>query len=234
MNMNATNTASAAHENNAFLTEMIQRLPREQQTAFYRSLVGASNRVRTEAKRLMAIMDASDSAPTEKDLAWQELLNRIRLLPGGGWQQPIGLGASKRGSTKEFSRERSKVETLETQEAEFAERLRRIMKAKQVTQAQLAQRIACTQPAISQMLNRKCRPQRQTLDKIATALQIDVRQLWPDIEVADYLDAVADFGRDGQTMSDEMAMALRDNLPPRPNARGKRLPSWKQEERNGE
>jgi hypothetical protein len=59
------------------------------------------------------------------------------------------------------------------------------------------------------------------------ALQVDVRELWPDIEVVDLLDAAADFERDGQVMSEKMANALRDDSQPRSTIPGKALPSWK-------
>ena len=101
------------------------------------------------------------------------------------------------------------------------------MQDKCVTQIQLAERIECTQPAISQMLNRKCRPQRKTLEKIAKAIDVDVRELWPDLETADYLDAVADFQLDEHMMSEPEAAALRSTTKTPLVSNAKSLPSWK-------
>jgi transcriptional regulator with XRE-family HTH domain len=100
---------------------------------------------------------------------------------------------------------------LDSQEAAFAEKLRELLKSKGLTQAELAARVGCSQPAISQMLNRTCRPQRQTILKLATALDVHPRELWPDLDVADILDTVAEAQRE-QAMTDAEADAFRRAL----------------------
>ncbi len=100
------------------------------------------------------------------------------------------------------------LEQMDSQEAAFAEALRQFMKTKGITQKDLANRIGCTQPAISQMLNRKCRPQRQTIFKLAEAIGVTARELWPDLDVADILDTVA-AAQQRQDMSPEEADAYR-------------------------
>lgn len=99
---------------------------------------------------------------------------------------------------------------VDSQETAFADRLRDLMALKCVTQEGLARRIGCSQPAISQMLNRKCRPQKTTILKLADALHVAPRELWPDIEVADLLDAAAAFAEEGRPMTEAEARALRD------------------------
>lgn len=68
---------------------------------------------------------------------------------------------------------------MDSQEATFAERLRSALADKGVTQAELATKIGIGQPAISMMLNRTCRPQRKTVQKIAAALGVAAEELWP-------------------------------------------------------
>ncbi len=97
----------------------------------------------------------------------------------------------------------------DSQEAAFADRLRELMAIKCITQEELSRRAGCTQPAVSQMLGRKCRPQKKTILKLADALGVPPRDLWPDIEVAETLDAVADFAEDGRNMSEAEGEALR-------------------------
>ena len=112
----------------------------------------------------------------------------------------------------------------DSQEAAFACALRDLMKRKGVTQRDLAIRVGCTQPAISQMLNRQCRPQRQTILKLAEALDASPRQLWPDLEVADILDTVAAVQQD-QDMTPEEADAYRHAMERTPTeSAGKPLP----------
>ncbi len=68
---------------------------------------------------------------------------------------------------------------MDRQEATFAGRLQSLLTAKGVTQAELAAKVGVGQPAISMMLNRVCRPQRKTVEKIAAALGVAPEELWP-------------------------------------------------------
>lgn len=72
------------------------------------------------------------------------------------------------------------VEEMDREEATFAERLRAAMEAKGLTQAQLAHAIGVGQPAISNLLNRQCRPQTRTVAKVAEALGMETDELWPE------------------------------------------------------
>lgn len=117
--------------------------------------------------------------------------------------------------------------STDSMEDVFIGRVRNLMERKRISQTDLAGRIGCTQPAISQMLNRRCRPQRQTILKIADALGVDARDLWPDLEVAEMLDAVECF-QSGYVMTEDEARALRDAKPSnRPKLQPKALPSRK-------
>ncbi|HTN75162.1 MAG TPA: helix-turn-helix transcriptional regulator [Pirellulaceae bacterium] len=98
-----------------------------------------------------------------------------------------------------------------SQQATFAQRLRELMEAKQISQQELAGRAGCSQPAISQLLQRECRPRKNTILKLAAALQVSPQALWPDMEAAELLDAVADFQQDGYVMTTEEARALSDH-----------------------
>lgn len=103
------------------------------------------------------------------------------------------------------------LEPMDSQQAAFAERLRGLLNTKAITQAELASRVGCSQPAISQLLNRISRPQRQTIIKLAQALRVHPRELWPDLEVAELLDAAAAVQDDGM-MSEHEADAFRRAL----------------------
>jgi hypothetical protein len=69
---------------------------------------------------------------------------------------------------------------------------------------------------------------------MAIALNVDVKELWPDVEVVDLLDAVAEFGSDNYVMTEAEAAALRDTDRPKPKSKGKALPSWKEANQKGE
>jgi transcriptional regulator with XRE-family HTH domain len=113
-----------------------------------------------------------------------------------------------------------------SQQHQFALRLRELMSAKQVSQLELAERVGCSQPAISQMMNRACRPQRKTILKLAEALHVQPRDLWPDLDVADMLDATVSFQADDYEMTTAEAAAFAKTATKnKPKVRAKSLPS---------
>jgi len=100
-----------------------------------------------------------------------------------------------------------------TQEAEFANRLNALMSHQRVTQTELADRIGCTERVISQMLSRRCRPQKTTIMKLAEALAVTPQDLWPKLEVAEILDATYSFQQPDGELSQAEAEALCDTAP---------------------
>ena len=77
------------------------------------------------------------------------------------------------------------------------------------------------------MLKRQCRPQRTTIINLAAALDVDPRELWPNLDVTDILDTVAAVQDDGE-MTDTEADALRRTLEKPPaTAPANPLPSRK-------
>ena len=181
----------------------LMTMPREQRQRFCVSLMECSDASQKSVIELIAILENDQLSVDDRRQAARAIADALSL------------------------RVECEVQKTDSQEADFAKRLRSLLDKKGVTQHQLAERIGCTQPAISQMLNRKCRPMRKTLMKISEALNIDVRELWPDLEVADYLDAVAEFQDDGHVMTEAEADALR-STPQLPSSRiGRPLPSRK-------
>lgn len=72
------------------------------------------------------------------------------------------------------------VKELDSEEDAFASRLAQEMRKRNMTQTELAEKVGVGQPAISNMLNRSCRPQMSTVKRMAAALEIDAAGLWPD------------------------------------------------------
>lgn len=70
---------------------------------------------------------------------------------------------------------------LKAEERGFADRVRKLMLERNVTQEQLAQEIGIGQPAVSNILNRRCRPQRRTIVRFAEALKVQPEELWPNV-----------------------------------------------------
>jgi transcriptional regulator with XRE-family HTH domain len=233
--MSTTSTTDGLRDNsNTALLRLILSLRGPQQQAFISALLECGEQLRTDAERLMSIVDDPNSRPGERGRAWNTLLDQFHLLPDDEGRYGMDLARSEAGAAQRYPLLASEVEQMDSQEALFADRLRQIMKDKNITQQELAARIDCSQPAISQMLNRKCRPQRKTLDKIASALRVDVRELWPDLEMVAYMDEIAATESDGYVMSEAEADGLRESSQPRSSVRGKPLRSRKDLKANHE
>jgi lambda repressor-like predicted transcriptional regulator len=71
---------------------------------------------------------------------------------------------------------------IQAEEKQFADKVRVCMAQKGVTQETLAQRAGIGQPAVSNILNRRCRPQRRTVVKFAEALGVSPQELWPGFD----------------------------------------------------
>jgi lambda repressor-like predicted transcriptional regulator len=75
---------------------------------------------------------------------------------------------------------RAQWEAMRDEEQSFSERLAEVMKQKNVTQEELARQIGVGQPAIANLLNRNCRPQKRTVSRLAAALSVEPQELWRD------------------------------------------------------
>lgn len=69
---------------------------------------------------------------------------------------------------------------LIAEEEAFGERLKVIMEQRGMSQESLAGEAGVSQPAISNMLNRRCRPQKRTIARFAAALGVKPEDLWPN------------------------------------------------------
>ena len=206
----------------ASLFEWMKPLPREERKRFLARLAECSDAVQQVVIKLLGVIKNPLTSPTERQSALMTVADALFIEPDkedGGYGQDLAGSEPSAAKVPQLARE---VEKTNTQEATFAERLRELMEAKRISQQELAERAHCSQPAISQMLNRACRPQKKTILKLAEALNVQPRDLWPDIEVAEALDAVADFQEPEYEMTPEEARALADTSgrnPPRIGAK---------------
>jgi DNA-binding XRE family transcriptional regulator len=138
--------------------------------AYFALDVGAQDRVREQVRRW------SDAGASQEERRGAEKRLAAMLRSAGG-RNAAGRVLSREERLGPAQRElRSRMEQAE--EA-FAGTLARLMAERQLTQAQLAERIGVGQSAISMLLKRRCRPQRRTLGRLAEALGVPVDELWP-------------------------------------------------------
>ncbi len=120
--------------------------------------------------RMVEIVIDSDADLDERERALDVIMDALSssVLPFSGTPKTIPQIASIRAE-------------LDHEEITFATRLRTQMAARRITQTELATKIGVNQSAISMMLNRTCRPQRITVEKLARALDVSPEELWPEI-----------------------------------------------------
>jgi lambda repressor-like predicted transcriptional regulator len=85
------------------------------------------------------------------------------------------------GDSKEF---KEICDSMDEQESCFADRVQAILEIRGMSQAALAEACQIGQSAISNLLSRRSRPQRRTVEKIAKALDVCPDEIWPTREGA--------------------------------------------------
>jgi transcriptional regulator with XRE-family HTH domain len=192
------------------LMRWFSTMPRQTRQKFVLALLECSDEIQKVVVQMIGVVEDRHTTPLERQRALMTLADALSLNPDDDGEYGQDLVASETNAAAAYPSLRHEVQKMDAQEADFADRLRKLMTDKCVTQQELAERVGCSQPAVSQMLNRKCRPQKKTILKLAEALQVLPKDLWPDLEVAEMLDAVADFQRNDYIMTEAEAKALQD------------------------
>jgi transcriptional regulator with XRE-family HTH domain len=189
-----------------------------------RNSVASMIKLRETVLSMLRVFESEEATLTERRRAASTIRDALQQTESGGSislsLDQHELGAASRDRTVDYM-----TNEVDLQEARFAEKLKDLMKARAISQSQLAARVGCSQPAISQMLTRQCRPQRNTILNLAAALDVDARELWPNLEVTDILDAVASAQQDSE-MTESESDAIRRSLESAPSSTpARRLPS---------
>lgn len=211
----------------ACLLEWLQSMPAPVRRRFLGALTECSDEVQRVVVTLKNVVANPRTPPAERKRALMTITDALFLEPSEeGGKHGQELAPSHPSAATESSTPARESPRMTGQQDLFSARLKELLATKQISQQELARRVGCSQPAISQMLNRICRPQKRTILKLAEALGVHPHELWPDIEVADMLDVVASFQQDHYPMTAEEASALKDTVKKnRPKVRVKSLPT---------
>ncbi len=194
------------------LRQFLSRSREEQK--FLRAYLECSDEVQQAVCGMLQVLDEPSSSEEQRNMAISTIADALFPKPHKG-EYGMDLAASEGEAAAVEPRLQAIVKQMDEEEDSFAVRLRKLMDDQRITQEELAKRIGVGQPAISNMLNRNCRPQRKTIMKLATALNVSPTALWPGVEVQQILDAI-DRVQDDQVMSAAEAEALQAalNRPP--------------------
>lgn len=135
------------------------------------AFVECDNDVQSMIHEMLKITYALDTTDQEKEAA--ELTIFEALFPK--YSEADGqLGFSLDDDVNDLINKQ-----LDEQEKRFVERVQNLMTQKGISQTELSKATGVNQSAIAMMLKRNCRPQRRTVKKLAEALGVDARMLWP-------------------------------------------------------
>jgi lambda repressor-like predicted transcriptional regulator len=128
--------------------------------------------IRAVVDEMVAIIGSSESSEEERDLATETVVEALfPALTAEIREQNAGFLTSPEG--------RKIRSELASEEETFASRLAAKMRERGLKQEDLADKTGVGQSAISMMLNRQCRPQRRTVERMAEALGVRPEELWP-------------------------------------------------------
>ncbi len=189
------------------LRQFLRRRAEEQD--LLRAYLECSDEAQQAVREMLQVLEEPSTSEEQRQMAISTIANALFRNPPKG-EDGMDLAASE-GEAAGVEPRRQAILKQMDEEAGFAQRLRKLMDDRRITQEELAERIGVGQPAISNMLNRNCRPQKKTILKLATALNVSPTALWPGVEAQQILAAI-DRVQEDQVMSAAEAEALQAAL----------------------
>jgi lambda repressor-like predicted transcriptional regulator len=160
--------------------ENVQKLQMLQAAQFLRAYLECSDNIQAEIRAMLDILADPETDEDDREMTLMTLADALFPNPHDG-KLGMDLQESERLGAAYSDEMRRVVDEMDKEESTFAQRLRAIMERTGVTQQTLAEKLGIRQSAISNMLNRQCRPQRRTVLRLAEALTVPPADLWPGI-----------------------------------------------------
>ena len=207
---------------------------RPEQRELIKRFIECSDEVQSVVRSMFAVLEYEQSTVEDKQRALSTIADSLFLNTDvGHGSYGTDLTRIERDTAKGHLVESrrpivsKRLDQLDAQELSFADRLSNLLIEKNITQEELADRIGCTQSAISKMLSRNARPRRTTIFKLSEALKVEPTELWPHLEVAEILDSVADAFADAELTPEQAKSLEAANLRSPARVKTRELPSRK-------
>jgi len=143
---------------------------------FIHAFVECNRQTQENVLEMAAIIRDPESTPEERTLAGDAIMECLCPMMAVDIQDEYPTRVKSEGAAKLIS-------DLHDEDKAFADKVRQYMAQNGVTQEMLAQKAGIGQPAVSNIINRRCRPQRKTVVKFAEALGVEPQELWPGFKV---------------------------------------------------
>lgn len=145
---------------------------------FLHAYLECSNEIQEGIRELVAVLSDPETDEDDRQMTLCTLADALFPSPHHG-ALGMDLEESETIGAHQSEEMRDAVADMDRQEATFSERLAAAMRDKGMRQEELAAKAGIGQPAISNILNRQCRPQARTVVRFAEALGICPDELWP-------------------------------------------------------
>jgi lambda repressor-like predicted transcriptional regulator len=155
----------------------IRQLTLLQATKFLRAYLECSDAIQAHIRELLPIVNDPNTDADDREMSLATLADL--LFPDSESPLGVDLEESEKLDAACSNETHSIIENLDREEQLFADRLRVAIESKGLTQLELADKLGIGQPAISNMLTRRCRPQRKTIIRLADILSVSPEDLWP-------------------------------------------------------
>jgi lambda repressor-like predicted transcriptional regulator len=149
-----------------------------QAAKFLRAYLECSDEIQAGVRELLDVLNDPETDEDDREATLFTLADALFPNPHEG-RLGMDLEQSEQVGAGFSDEVRQAIEDLDREEETFAERLRAVMERRGLNQEALAAKLGIGQPAISNMLNRQCRPQRRTVLRFAEALEVPPDELWP-------------------------------------------------------
>ena len=156
----------------------IKKLELLQGAKFLHAYMECSDAIQASVRELLEVVIDPETDEDDREMTLFTLADCLFPNFHNG-ELGMELEESERMGAEYSDEMRQDIEVLDSEEASFADRLKQQMTAKGLTQEALAELVGVHQSAISNMLNRQCRPQQRTIERFATALGVERSELWP-------------------------------------------------------
>jgi len=145
----------------------------------FQSFMECSDEIQQAIREMVKVVKSPDATEEEKESALETIAEA--LFPSR-YQGEIGIDFGEEYAKEAPPNIKRVLNQMELEQAEFGERVNALLEARSMTQADLAATIGVGQSAVSMIINRECRPQKRTVEKIADALKVSPEELWPGIK----------------------------------------------------
>lgn len=148
----------------------------------FRAYLECSDEVQAGIRAMSKIAEDPEADSCDRIMAIESIADA--LFPGSDDSGELGIDvlAADAGAARHKKDGRNALQEIDDEEASFSAKLADELGSRQWTQADLAKKSGVGQSAISMMLNRNCRPQKRTIQKLAKALGISEDELWPQAD----------------------------------------------------